>query len=88
MYMGKSFLGGFYCTDENYGDVKLLGYLNDFYAKHNWCGGECEDLHEGRYDKEMFPLPKINGSCDGAFDIVYETNDGNQDAWPSKEKEG
>jgi hypothetical protein len=72
LFMGKSFLSGFYYED--YTQETLKDKLNAFYDKHNYCGSDLVD--NAPYDTKLFPMPKGFEGCDGAFDIVYEDGDG------------
>lgn len=66
-YMGKRLGGGYYVTDENFGDgKKMIDHLNAFYSKH-----EYEDTEWRRAEEER------TGRWQGldCFEIVYEMDD-------------
>lgn len=72
LFLGKTFLDGYYW--DPYGGKPLEDRLNEFYDKHNYCTNPKSDRTP--YDEHLFPLPEGFDGCDGAFDIVYENNEG------------
>ena len=72
LFLGKTFLHGYYW--DPYGGKPLEDRLNEFYDKHNYCMNPKSDRTP--YDEHLFPLPECFDGCDGAFDIVYENNEG------------
>ena len=72
LFLGKTFLRGYYW--DPYGGKPLEDRLNEFYDKHNYCMNPKSDRTP--YDEHLFPLPDGFDGCDGAFDIVYENNEG------------
>ena len=72
LFLGKTFLRGYYW--DPHGGKPLEDRLNEFYDKHNYCMNPKSDRTP--YDEHLFPLPDGFDGCDGAFDIVYENNEG------------
>lgn len=72
LFLGKTFLRGYYW--DPYGGKPLEDRLNEFYDKHNYCMNPKSERTP--YDEHLFPLPDGFDGCDGAFDIVYENNEG------------
>ena len=75
LFLGKTFRRGYY-WENYYGEgVHLEDRLNAFFDKHNYCM-EPKKEPPFPYDTFLFPLPEDCDRCDGAFDIVYENNEG------------
>ena len=66
MYLGKSFLGGFYYENYHKDAGPLDRQLNDFYDKHTYC--DCSASETCRMNEN-------NTAPDGCFEIVYEMSD-------------
>lgn len=81
LFLGKTFLQGYYWED--YGGGPLQDRLNDFYDTHNYC--DCPKAESKPYDEKLFPMPVGYEGCDGAFDIVYENDEGIGPTEPPKE---
>ena len=63
LYLGKSFLGGFYYGAADRGHLE--SELSDFYEKHTYC---C-------YDPDNCRLEDGKIALDGCYEAVYETGD-------------
>ena len=71
LFLGKCFGDGYYWQD--YGNGSLSEQLNMFYDKHTYCGKPKTEEYIP-YDRELFPLREGFETCEGAYDIVYESD--------------
>ncbi len=72
LMIGKSYQGGYYTTDDYYGDKTFLEAYNDFLDKHAYC---IEDLNQ----KDINYINKLGtpkfypvGNYENRFEICYE----------------
>ena len=72
LFLGKTYTRGYYW--DPYGGKPLEDRLNEFYDKHNYCMNP--KAERTPYSEYLFPLPDGFDGCDGAFDVVYENNEG------------
>lgn len=86
LYLGKTFLQGYYWMP--YGGEPLDYRINEFFEAHNYCDRPKVPVEQRAYDEYLFPLPDGFHGCDGAFDIVYENNEGTGIIDPIYEKGG
>jgi len=75
LFLGKTFLDGYYWQNYYGEGVHLEDRLNEFFDKHNYCS-EPKAEPPFSYDEKLFPFPDGFDGCDGAFDIVYENSEG------------
>lgn len=68
LFLGKTFLDGYYTDNDFYENGSLLNSLNIFYDNHKWC--------DKQYKEEKFYEPKFKETDfneENSFEICYET---------------